>query len=340
VSRRHAAGGVPSPEVQYHDDVLRRDDGPPHAPRAFDADPHEPAREVARTLTTADGAVVGYRLWRPGPPRRVLVLLHGLASNLTRWSEFVASTSLRDTWDLLRLDLRGYGTSLYRGRVGPDVWCADLGAVLAREGCPPAVVVGHCLGASVAVELARRRPEQVAALILIDPVVREALTGVLRRVARLRALLVPLAWGLRGLAALGLHRRRLPSLDLAELDRETRAALAAGGLGALAERYASPWEDLETTPAATYLQSLLVVSRGLPDLAGLRVPVLALLASGGALSDPGLTERAFAALAHGRVVRLEAEHWIPTERPEEMRRAIETWCRELELEPALPRPPA
>ncbi len=260
----------------------------------------------------------------------MLVLLHGVASNLTRWSELVAATTLKDAWDLLRLDLRGYGTSPYRGRLGLDVWCADLAAVLERESCPPAVVAGHCLGASVAVELGRRRPERVAALVLVDPVVREALAGPLRRVAALRALVLPLAGLARGLNALGLHRRRLPPLDLAELDREMRAALAEGTVRAVAERYASPWEDLRTTPTATYLQSLLAVGRGLPDPAGVRVPVLALLAAGGALGDPTLTERALAAFPRCRVVRLPAEHWIPTERPDEMRQAIDAFCRELE----------
>ncbi|HLE45160.1 MAG TPA: alpha/beta hydrolase [Methylomirabilota bacterium] len=260
----------------------------------------------------------------------MLVLLHGLASNMTRWSELVATTGLRDSWDLLRLDLRGYGTSLHRGRLGLDLWCADLAAILEREQCPPAVVTGHCLGASVAVELARRRPERVAALVLIDPVVREALAGPLRRIAALRALLVPLAGLVRGGAALGLHRRRLPPLDLEALDREMRAALASGAARAVAERYASPWEDLRTTATATYLQSLIAVSRGLPDPARVRVPVLALLASGGALSDPAVTERALAAFPRCHVARIEAEHWIPTERPDEMRRAIEAFCRELE----------
>jgi pimeloyl-ACP methyl ester carboxylesterase len=288
---------------------------------------------MLRTLTTADGAVLGYRLWRPGAPRRVLVLLHGLASNMTRWSELVATTSLKDSWDLLRLDLRGYGASIHRGRVGLHVWCADLAAVLEHEQCPPAVVAGHCLGATVAVELARRHPERVAALVLVEPVVREALAGPLRKVAALRALVVPLAWLARGAAALGLHRRRLPPLDLERLDRETRAALASGAVRTVAERYASPWEDLRTTPTATYLQSLIAVTGGLPDPAAVPVPVLALVSSGGALVEPTTTERALAAFPDCRIMRIEAEHWIPTERPDEMRQAIEAWGRRLEREP-------
>ena len=90
--------------------------------------------DTARTLRAADGAVLAYRLWRPGPPRQILVLLHGLASNMTRWSEFVARTTLRDSWDLLRVDLRGQGLSVHRGRIGMAEWCGDLAAILDAEG--------------------------------------------------------------------------------------------------------------------------------------------------------------------------------------------------------------
>src|SRR5437773_7958629 len=121
-----------------------------------------------------------FRSWRPGGPRPTLVLLHGLASNLTRWSELVAHTSLKAGWDILRPDLRGHGASLDRGRVGMDEWCADLAALLEAERAPRAVVVGHCLGAHVAVEFARRRPDEVAGLVLVEPMPREALRGSLR----------------------------------------------------------------------------------------------------------------------------------------------------------------
>jgi pimeloyl-ACP methyl ester carboxylesterase len=74
--------------------------------------------DVARTFVTSDGVTLAYRLWRPGRPRRTLVLIHGLASNHTRWSEFVNTTRLRESWDLLRPDLRGFGGSVARTPVG------------------------------------------------------------------------------------------------------------------------------------------------------------------------------------------------------------------------------
>jgi pimeloyl-ACP methyl ester carboxylesterase len=207
-----------------------------------------------------------------------------------------------------------------------DEWCADLAAILEAERAPRAVVAGHCLGANVAVELATRRPDAVAGLVLIEPMLRDALRGSLRIAARLRPFLRPGAWLMRAVNALGIHRRRVAWLDLAALDRETRAAMSGGASEALMRRHASLWLDLSTMPTGAYLQSVMAVSRGLPDLGAIRVPVLALLSTGGALSDPALTERLLRVLPNCRIVQLPAQHWIPTEQPEAMRNAIEAWC--------------
>ena len=283
-----------------------------------------------RTSTAPDGAIIAYRLWQPDRPRRLLVLLHGVASNMTRWSELVARTTLRDSWDLLRLDLRGQGASLHRGRVGMAEWCADLARILDAEGYARAVVAGHCLGANIALEFGARHPGRAASLILIEPMLPQAMTGSMRTLARVRPLLAPAVWLIRALNALGIHRRRLAPLDLEELDRRTRAAIAAGGTsGSVLEEYASPWLDLRTTAASAYLQALIAVTRPLPDLDTIRIPVLALLSAGSTFTDPGLTRQLLTPLRACTIVTLDARHWIPTEQPEAMRRAVEDWCRGL-----------
>jgi pimeloyl-ACP methyl ester carboxylesterase len=207
-----------------------------------------------------------------------------------------------------------------------DEWCADLAAVLETERAPRAVVAGHCLGANVAVEFATRHPGAVAGLVLIEPMLREALGGSLRTAVRLRPLVQPVARLIRAVNALGIHRRRVAWLDLAELDRETRAAMSGGASEALLRRHASLRLDLSTMPTGAYLQSVMALSRGLPDLGAIRVPVLALLSKGGALSDPALTAHLLRALPSCRILQLPAQHWIPTEQPEAMRRAIDEWC--------------
>ena len=255
------------------------------------------------------------------------MLLHGLASNSTRWSEFVALTSLTESWDLLRPDLRGNGGSVWRGRLGMHAWSADLAEILDAEGYPRALLVGHCLGANVAIEFASRHAERVTGLVLIEPMPREALAGTLGTVARIAPLLAPAVLFVRAFNALGLHRRQLEPLDLATLDRETRARMARGAHAAdLERRYASWRLDLRSTATGAYLQMLRAVTRPLPDPTTLRLPVLALLSSGSTFTDPAITELWLARIPHCRLLRLDARHWIPTEQPAEMRRAIEEFC--------------
>jgi pimeloyl-ACP methyl ester carboxylesterase len=280
--------------------------------------------DIARTLRTTDGVTLAYRLWRPGPPRRLIILVHGLASNHTRWTEFVRTTRLRQSWDLLRVDLRGFGGSLTRRRVGLDVWSRDLGAILSAEHATRVVVVGHCLGANVAVRFAADAPAVAEGLVLIEPMFREALTGALRLAGRLRAPMAGLAALVRGLDALGLHRRHLETLDLEQLDREARTAMAGPG-GFPEKRFGSPLEDLKSTPVAVYLAGLLAVTAPLP-LSAIGTPTLALLSRGGRYGDPGITARRLAELPECEIQTLEARHWIPTESPQPMRQAIEEWC--------------
>jgi len=250
---------------------------------------------------------------------------------MTRWSEFVARTTLTDSWDLLRLDLRGQGASLHRGRIGMAEWCADLASILDAEGYARAVVAGHCLGANIALEFGARHPGRAAGLILIEPMLPQAMAGSMRTLARIRPLLASAAWLIRALNALGCHRRRLAPLDLEELDRRTRAAIAAAGESdRLLKTYASPWLDLRTTATGAYLQALMAVTRRLPDLVTIRIPTLALLSAGSTFSDPVLTRRLLTTMPVCTIVTLDARHWIPTEQPDAMRRAVEQWCRELD----------
>ena len=290
--------------------------------------------EFDRTLVTPDGAVVAYRLGRGETPRRLLVLIHGLASNMTRWSEFVDRTTLKESWDILRLDLRGQGRSIWRGRIGMEEWCADLVDIIRKEGYSHAVVAGHCLGAHIAIWFAARYPERAASLILIEPLLHRAVTAQQRKYQSLAPLFPPLVGIIRILNRLGLYRRRFPLLDLRELDQKTRAAMSAFGTTApQLRRYASPWYDLRYIPSANYLQGLLELNRSLHFLAEVKTPALALLSTGKTFADPEITRKLLSDLPSCRIKLLDSQHWIPTERPDEMRHAIEQWCRE--LEPAL-----
>jgi len=283
--------------------------------------------ETTHLLTTADGAPIAYRRWHAQSPRGLppLLLIHGAASNLTRWSEFIELTALRETRDLLRLDLRGHNESIWRGRIGLETWADDIAALLKQEGIQRAIVGGHCLGANVAAMFAVRHPAMTAGAVLVEPMLRDALTGTLRTLQPFVPLLKLAIAVIRFFNRLGLYRRHIETLDLRELDRQFRERLAQPGGGeALVKRYASPLHDLAIMPAANFLQDLVEVMRPLP-LSEMRTPFLALLSTGRTFADPDLTRAALAPQPNGTVRTLDARHWIPTEQPEAMRREIEAW---------------
>ena len=287
--------------------------------------------EIHRTLEAPDGASLGYRLRRGGAaPRRLIVLLHGVASNMTRWSEFVEFTTLKESWDILRLDLRGHGESFWRGTLRLERWCEDLRHILDAEQCEQALLIGHSLGAQVAVQFAARFPARVRGLVLIDPVFHEALRGALRTANRLKPAIWLLIGSIRLLNALGLRRRRIPNRDLRRLDEATRAKLLnLGKQEEMIALYSSPWEDIKYFPTASFLQELLEMVRPLPQLASLPIPILALLSTGITYTDPAVTRRILATHPQTEIVTIDAYHWPLTEKPVLVRAAIERWCERL-----------
>jgi pimeloyl-ACP methyl ester carboxylesterase len=284
--------------------------------------------ETRRTLALANGTAIHYRLWRAAAPSPgLIVLLHGLASNLTRWSEFIEHTALKERWDILLLDLRGHGESFTRERIGMKLWREDLAALLDREGRERALFVGHSLGANVALWFAAARPERVTGLVLIDPVLPGAARGAARWLGRLSLPARLVIAAIRLLNLMGLRRRRIPNRDLRRLDEEMRTRLlAAGKKEEFVRRYTSPLADLKYFPTANYLQEFLELLRPLPPLAGLGVPVLALLSKGITFTDIEATRAELARLPQVTVELVDAYHWPLTEKPAEVRLAVEKWC--------------
>jgi pimeloyl-ACP methyl ester carboxylesterase len=253
---------------------------------------------------------------------KTLMLLHGAASNSTRWWHYARHTKLGMDWRILRPDLRGHAWlagPVDRRRAGVREWCDDLEALLDAERCARAVIGGHCLGANIALHFAARRPERVAGLVLIEPMPEDAFVGAARRLAPLRGIATGLAAAVAAVNALGVHRRRLEPMDLEKWD----LALARGE-GDLA-RYASPFSDLRCTPLAAYLRNLAAVGEPLPDLAKIGAPALVLLSANASWVEPALSRAAMARLPRADIVTIAAKHWIPTEQPEAMRAAIDGW---------------
>jgi pimeloyl-ACP methyl ester carboxylesterase len=287
--------------------------------------------EKTHTLVTQDGVTITYRLWRQGKQSRpLIVLLHGMASNMTRWSEFLQHTTLKNDWDIMRLDLRGHAESLYRGPLNAEIWSRDLLELLDAEGYRQALLIGHSLGAQVAVRFAYLYPQRVSALVLIDPVLGKTSMGVALWGRRIRYLIRAFVLFVRFLNHLGLRRRHIPKRDLWALDEQVRQTLLAKGKSKeLIRAYSSPWPDLKQFPTANYLEEIIEMVRPLPPLSAVKAPVLVVLSTGVTYMDPAVTRKMITQFQHADTAAIDAYHWPLTERPVEVRQAIERWCSSL-----------
>ncbi len=288
--------------------------------------------ETIYSLIRPDDVKIMYGLTRAEqmPGQRAIVLLHGLASNMTRWTEFIINTQLKSQWDIIRIDLRGHGDSKTCGRIGLELWSDDLVALLDSQNYAQAVLIGHSLGAQVALHFGSTHASRVQGLALIDPVFYQALQNKWQWLARYHSLFTWIAQFVRAINAIGLRRTHIPLLDLYTLDKITRQSLLEPALERkFIRRYRSIWADLHTFHTAHYLQELAEMFRPMPLASTIQSPVLVLLSTGAVFTDIAQTQVIAQGFPHNQIVTVNCHHWPLTEKPDEVRQAIEIWCKGL-----------
>lgn len=205
-----------------------------------------------------------------------LVLLHGLATTRSIWVR--AAPRLARTRTVVTLDVPGFGDAAPAGRgfrlddvadrIHRDVVAARLGG--------PVDLVGHSMGAAVALSLAARHPEAVRSLVLVSP-------------AGLRPLPPALAAGL-GFAAQAYIPVRRRAAPLATFGWGRRLLMAGGVVDGAALPEGVVRELVAASRGARRIGPALsaVVSVDLrATLAALPMPVGALWGSGDRVIPPG-----------------------------------------------------
>lgn len=111
------------------------------------------------------------RVWGTGGARTA-ALIHGAAGSSASWHRFAPWLAGR-RWEVHAVDLRGHGSSAtWRAVGGGDLeeLADDVLETLGEVGRAPVdLLLGHSLGALVALECVRTRPEIASSVVLVDP---------------------------------------------------------------------------------------------------------------------------------------------------------------------------
>jgi pimeloyl-ACP methyl ester carboxylesterase len=232
-----------------------------------------------------------------------LVLLHAFPLSSAMWAPLVPE--LAGVARVVLVDLPGLGASPLPGAGEPslEVSAESVVGVLDRLGLQRAVLAGVSMGGYVAMALARRNPERVAGLALID-------TKAEADAAEARA-----------------NRLRMADAVLGETGTRVLAPMLDTLLGPTTHARQQPVVDAvrswfaDASPAgvAWSQRAMAVRPDSMPVLAELAVPAVVVVGEEDALTPPAAAEAMTAALADavltvvpgaGHLSPLEAPRWV------------------------------
>lgn len=106
--------------------------------------------------------------FRPG--REALVFVHGLSGSSSAWIPYEQNFGKK--FNLLFFDLRGHGKSVKK--TAPDYYfleniSADIVALAAKFKLKKFILIGHSLGAILAMDCAQKHKDKISRLILLAP---------------------------------------------------------------------------------------------------------------------------------------------------------------------------
>lgn len=233
-----------------------------------------------------------------------VLFLHSLAGHSGHWGAQLAH--LRPYRRAVAVDWRGHGRSarLDERDCAISTLAEEVAATAAAIELDRFVLVGHSLGAAIALELAANHPAQVAGLLLVDP------SGDFRQVPE--ELIAPFFAGLAS-------DTYTPTIE------GYWQSVMAGGDTAVQARLLA---DLRNTPRETVVAALLALRQydPLPALQGYPGPMRSVITP--ANDDPTSLHQLYPPLSVTRMARVG--HWLQLDKPAEFNAILEDFLQQVD----------
>ena len=124
-------------------------------------------KEADNVVISSDGVEISFDQQGKGEP--ALVFVHGWANNRSVWNAQMAHFS--EKYKVIAVDLPGFGESGFnRTRWTIASFGEDVAAVVRKLNLKKVVLVGFSLGAYVCIETAKKAPENLIGLVLVDEI--------------------------------------------------------------------------------------------------------------------------------------------------------------------------
>ena len=235
------------------------------------------------------------------PDRPIVVFIHGAGMDHTVF-RFQARALAHHGFSVVVPDLPGHGRSAGPGRLSIAEYALWTEQLLQQLGCDRVVLVGHSLGAFIALEVAANRPELVSGLVLLGPAIEMTVHPALQQAADANEhlafeLITGWSFGVEG--HLGGHPQpgtRIVDGTLRLLER-SKPGVLAGDLRACAD-YRPPI---------------------------VQMPTLLIVGDRDRMTPPASAAKLASTLPSVRTVQLDGGHMLMSERPTEVRRLIEAF---------------
>jgi pimeloyl-ACP methyl ester carboxylesterase len=288
------------------------------------------ARLRFHDVTSADGTRL--RAWTNGADGPTVLLSNGLGTSPYAWPSLLRPDC---GVHVVGWNHRGVGGSArpVDGRVDLDSIVEDAVAVMDDAGIESAVVASWSVGVTVAFELASRHPERVRGILAVAGVPGNTFSTML---APLR---VPRLLGRAAMTAaarvttvtghpLAPVTRRFPWTTLTtNMLRRSRLINPSADTAQLRDLM----QEFFTTHPAWYAKlALSVTEHERVPLSSITVPVTFVAGRWDLLTGARDILSASQRIRHSRYVRLDATHFIPVERPEEVLRELRLLVAECE----------